>query len=517
MDNGLAKRLEALALERIPGCQSLVSAERLSGGASQETYRLLVATDQGERLLALRRAAGGAEAEDAPDRPGLAVEAQLMQCAKAAGVPEPEVYHILEASDGLGDGFLMEWIEGEALGARILRSPEFAEVRPRLAYDCGRIAAQIHGMDLQATGLGAKLWRMTPAEFVEQTWERYCLLETPQPMIDYTAGWLRAHLPKDCKMALVHNDFRSGNFILNRQGVAAVLDWETAHIGDPMRDLGWICTNSWRFGGAGPVGGFGEREDLFRGYQEVSGRPVDPAHVRFWEVFGSFWWAVGCLGMGEHYRSGPDQTVERPAIGRRSSECQVDCVNLLIPGPVEAPAETPAFTTRDLPRLDELLASVRDFLRGDVMDATHGRSNFLARVAANALDMALRELALGPAVLQAEAARLRELFAADAGASAGASASASLADLRWRLVHALRRGDLPLDDPALQAHLRQTVVDQVAIDQPKYSGYRTALAAADVKPGKTGKTGEPGKTAMTGKPVKPAKSAKPAKTKRSLS
>ena len=119
-------------------------------------------------------------------------------------------------------------------------------------------------------------------------------------------------------------------------GVVAVLDWEIAHIGDPMRDLGWICTNSWRFGRSElPVGGFGGYADLFRGYERVSGRAVDPAHVKFWEVFGSFWWACSSLTMAEHYRTGPDKTVERPAIGRRSSECQVDCVNLLIPGPVE--------------------------------------------------------------------------------------------------------------------------------------------------------------------------------------
>ena len=93
------------------------------------------------------------------------------------------------------------------------------------------------------------------------------------------------------------------------------------------------------FATALPVGGFGEYADLFRGYEEVSGKTVDPDHVKFWEVFGSFWWAVGCLGMAEHYRTGPDQTVERPAIGRRSSECQVDCVNLLIPGPVESRLE----------------------------------------------------------------------------------------------------------------------------------------------------------------------------------
>ena len=59
-------------------------------------------------------------------------------------------------------------------------------------------------------------------------------------------------------------------------GVVAVLDWEIAHIGDPMRDLGWICTNSWRFGRADlPVGGVGSYEDLFAGYESVSGEPVE--------------------------------------------------------------------------------------------------------------------------------------------------------------------------------------------------------------------------------------------------
>ena len=65
--------------------------------------------------------------------------------------------------------------------------------------------------------------------------------------------------------------------------------------------------------------------------------------------------------MAEHFRSGPDKTVERPIIGRRTSECQVDCVNLLIPGPVELLKMSKAPSSVDMPRADELLVSVRDF------------------------------------------------------------------------------------------------------------------------------------------------------------
>ena len=462
-------KLETVLKRRIAGCQALLAAERLSGGASQETYRLNIAMSDGSgRLLALRRAPGGHDPSKDGDslsyRPGLAAEALLMQSAQAVGVPEPDVYYVLQDEDGLGEGFVMAWLEGEALGARIVRAPELAAIRPKLAYECGQILARIHAIDLDATGLAQRLHTLTPEQYVHETWDRYKGFHTPQPMIDYTARWLLDHLPCDFQMALVHNDFRNGNLMISPLGIVAVLDWEVAHIGDPMRDLGWICTNSWRFGSDLPVGGFGSHDDLFAGYEEISGTPVDRERVKFWEVFGSFWWAIGCLGMAEHYRTGPDNTVERPAIGRRSSECQVDCVNLLIPGPVEL-VEAESSAGDEMPRIDELLVSVRDFLHGEVMTETEGRTNFMARVAGNSLDIVLRDQALGPEHRRREQRRLAALFVEDD----------TLENLRWRLVNGLRLGEIALDHPGLGKHLRQTVVNQIAIDQPKYSGFKTAV------------------------------------------
>ena len=461
-------QLEAILQREVAGVERLLRCERLSGGASQETYRLTVTMGGAESQLCVRRAPGGERVETLGVNPGLAVEAQLMRLAREAGVPEPEVHYVLQASDGLGEGFIMEWLEGEALGARIVRSPALDEIRPRLAYLCGEALGRIHQIDFEATGLADVLERVSPADYVEQTWERYRLLQTPQPMIDYAAQWLMANLPEGYDDRLVHNDFRNGNIMFSPDGIVAVLDWELAHIGDPMRDLGWICTNSWRFGRTDlPVGGFGAYEDLFAGYESITGEPVDRERVKFWEVLGSFWWSVGCLGMAEHYRHGPDQTVERPAIGRRSSECQVDCVNLLIPGPVDVLAPE-ANADVDMPRIDELVGSVRDFLHDDVMAATEGRTNFLARVAGNSLDIVLRDLAVGGAHRQQERNRLARLL--------GADGSQALGPLRQELVRRLRAGECDLDDPELQAHLRQTVVNQVAIDQPKYSGFKTAAA-----------------------------------------
>ena len=456
---------------RIDGCRKLISCERLSGGASQETYRIVIATDAGERKLAMRRAPGkpGDVAPHHGVYPGLATEAELIRAARAAGVPEPEIFWVLTPEDGLGDGFIMEWLDGEALGARIVRDPSLDAIRPKLAEQCGEILARIHAIDLDVTGLGPRLKHVSPEQYVRQTWERYQALDTPQPMIDFAGRWLLEHLPKSFEPTLVHNDFRNGNIMMSPQGVVAVLDWEIAHIGDPMRDLGWICTNSWRFGRSElPVGGFGTYDDLFRGYERISGKKVDPGHVKFWVTFGSFWWACSSLTMAQHYRTGPDKTVERPAIGRRSSECQVDCVNLLIPGPVELFTADAATSKLDMPRIDELVTSVRDYLRDDVMKATKGRTNFLARVAGNSLDIVLRDLAVGDKHRRRQHERLQTILG-DSG---------DLETLRRTLSQRLRAGSIALDHPGLAEYLREAVVNQVAIDQPSYSGLKTALANA---------------------------------------
>ncbi len=463
-----AEKVAKVLGRRVPGFRSLGPVERLTGGASQETYCVVVKTDAGDRRLAMRRAPGGTKEPTAHGGPGLRAEAKLFQAARDAGVPEPEIVHVFEDRDGLGEGFLMEWLDGETLGPRIVRGEEFAAIRPRLARQCGEILARIHSIDIRITGLDQLLRHEDTDAFVRSMWKQYQAYETPQPMIDYAARWLLENLPPPTEPRLVHNDFRNGNLMMSpTAGVVAVLDWEVAHIGDPTRDLGWLCTNSWRFGETHlPVGGFGEIEDLLAGYEAVFGRRVDSAHLKFWIVFGSFWWAVGCLTMTSVYRSGLDRSAERAAIGRRTSECQIDCVNLLIPGPVETPRGEASLSALLMPRTDELVTSVRDFLRDEVMPATRGRTSFLARVASNSLDIVLRELELGPAHRAGERDRLERIL----------GHAGELEALRWELVRALREGSMPLDRPGLPEHLRTTVVTQVAIDQPRYSGYRTAIS-----------------------------------------
>jgi aminoglycoside phosphotransferase (APT) family kinase protein len=237
------------------------------------------------------------------------------------------VRHVLEPEDGLGHGFIMEFVEGETLGGRIVRSEALAPARAFLARQCGEVLARLHTMDPDEFPM---LRRQTPAELVEQYYTAYRASNWPRPVFELAFRWLREHCPPAPKtMALVHGDFRNGNLMIGPDGVRAVLDWEIAHVGDPMEDLGWICTNAWRFGRVDlPVGGFGRREDLWAGYEAAGGAPVQRDHAHWWEVYGSMRWGVMCSGMAMAFR-GADPSVERAVIARRTSENEIDLLRLL--------------------------------------------------------------------------------------------------------------------------------------------------------------------------------------------
>ncbi len=311
-----------------PGATGVVGVARLSGGASQETWSFDIVHPNGNIGAILRRAPAGYGAS--PGRAaGLDAEARLMQLAHDAGLPSPRVMHVLTPQDELGAGFIMARVEGETIARKILRDAQFAEARPMLARQLGKVIAGIHG--LPASKL-PELRQMTSTKEIADLEREYRSFDWPRPVFELALRWLRDRDPgPPQQVTLVHGDFRHGNLIIGPDGVRAVLDWELAHTGDPMEDLGWICVNSWRFGEIDkPVGGFGSREELFAGY-EAAGHRVDPARVMFWEVMGTLRWGVMCCGMMQRFRSGPDHSMERAMIGRRSSETEIDLLRLLAP------------------------------------------------------------------------------------------------------------------------------------------------------------------------------------------
>jgi aminoglycoside phosphotransferase (APT) family kinase protein len=322
--------LGAVVRRGIEGVTEIRGLRRLSGGASQETWSFDATAAGATVPLILRRRPGGTA--DAPPQSvalRLETEALLLRAAAAAHVPVPRVRVVLEPSDELGSGYVMERLEGETIARRILRDDAFAAVRPKLARQCGEILARIHAIPPE------RLPKLPFADAAAQLTSYRAVFDSfgrPHPVFELAFRWLADHLPEPAPAAFVHGDFRNGNLLIAQgEGVRGVLDWEIAHVGDPMEDLGWICVNSWRFGAALPVGGFGTREDLFAGYEAAGGRKVDPHRVHLWEILGTLKWGIMCMMQYSVFERGIDRSVERGAIGRRSSETEIDLLELLLP------------------------------------------------------------------------------------------------------------------------------------------------------------------------------------------
>lgn len=330
--------LEGMQALLTKACQSqidqkseVVSLKRLSGGASQETWSFAIQIGDETSDLILRRAPGGMRDPDKETALPLATEAALIDLADTvAKIRVPPVRFVLTPEDNLGEGFIMDHVRGETIARKILRDAEFEAIRSDLARQCGEILGRLHAIPTsQCPPL-----RTAPAqEELAQYRATYVAHNHPHPVFELAFKWLSDNAPKNPRITLVHGDFRNGNLMITPEvGVSAVLDWELAHFGDPMEDLGWLCVNSWRFGQIDkPVGGFGQREDLFAAYEKSSGISVDPDHVHYWEILGTLKWGIMCTLMYEAFRNGTDRSVERAAIGRRASETEIDLLRLLAP------------------------------------------------------------------------------------------------------------------------------------------------------------------------------------------
>jgi aminoglycoside phosphotransferase (APT) family kinase protein len=315
----------------IPDLTGLQNAVRLSGGASQETWSFDAQTGAGSKPLILRRSPGGMPrvlGEFSTSVP-LETEAAVIEAARKSGVAAPRVRYVLKEADEVGQGYVMDRLAGESIARKILRDAEFADVRPRLAHQCGEILARIHAVDPEP--LRALLPVVDGATQLKRYRDTYDAYDYPHPMFELAFKWLEPRMLRASRQTLVHGDFRHGNLLISPQRVEAALDWELTHIGDPLEDIGWICTNSWRFGQADKVvGGFGNLEDLLEGYKAAGGAKIEIDQVRTWIVYGSLKWGVMCMSMYQGFVR--DGSVERAAIGRRSSETESDLVNLIIHG-----------------------------------------------------------------------------------------------------------------------------------------------------------------------------------------
>ena len=417
----LAQQLTAAG---VPG--EVSDVERMLGGASRETYALRL----DGRPLVLRRDPPGAPRAGAMRR-----EADLMRAAAAAGVPVPEVL-------AAGDDFLvMERLYGETIARRILRDDAYAETRKRLTPQCGTALARLHGkVDVPADLPSDD----DPLATIRRTLDA---LGEPHPALELGLLRLARTRPAATGRTVVHGDFRLGNLMVDGDGLVGVLDWELAHAGDPAEDLGWLCVRSWRFGGAQPVAGIGTREELLTSYVAAGGTPVDEATLRWWEALGTLRWGVMCIQQAAAHLTGAVRSVELAAIGRRTCEVELDLLDLIAPGPVDA-LEVPASARQgphDRPTAVELVDAVREWVGGLPLT---GHDAFTARVVDRVLRTVERELASDPTLVPRHRARLDALGVADDA----------------ELAAQVRAGR---DDDAVVTAIREAVVDKLRVADPR--------------------------------------------------
>lgn len=446
-DDELRERLEALLEAELGPGVRVEHLTRLPGGASKNTWSFSVQSPRAaEQRFILRAERGG------PAGGGIAMEGALFAAAARAGVPVPRVVVDGGHSDALGPRFLIvDYVDGETIPRRVLREEALASARSRMAEQCGEILGALHRIPVEEVpGLGDH-------DALDQLRGQLHALGQPHPAFELGLRWLADNRPPARAPVVVHGDFRNGNLIVGPEGIRAVLDWELAHVGDPVEDLGWLCVKAWRFGSELPVGGFGRLEQLLPAYEGASGRRVEPSELRWWVVYGTLRWGVICIVQTLAHVTGAVRSVELAAIGRRVCEVESDILDLLpwgsgSPSPAPDPAVSGVGRPHDIPSADALLDAVGGFLESDVMAATEGRVRFHARVAANVVAMVARELRLGPAQAVAHAERLAEL-----GVASEAELAAAIGEGAF---------DARIDEVADM--VRATVADKLAVANPAY-------------------------------------------------
>jgi len=307
----------------LPEATAIEAVVPLSGGASSATYRLDTVHDGAAARYVFQRTASTEHA-------GLSrsVQAAVQQRAALLGVPVAPVIATTDAGGPLGDGVITGFVAGEALAPRWLRSPDHEAARSALTGQCADALARLHAAPVD-NWADLSLPGGNGVALLAGMFALYRTLGVDVPAFDLAFAWLRPRMPTAPPTCLAHGDFRSGNLLIDQQGLAAVLDWELAHLSVPAEDLGWLCVQAWRFGHwQRPVGGFGTREDLLCAYAHA-GTEIGLHELHIWEVYGTLKWGLSCLQLADDHVSGRVPSVERAAIGRRVSEVAADLVYLV--------------------------------------------------------------------------------------------------------------------------------------------------------------------------------------------
>lgn len=298
----------------------------LGGGSIQENRLIRCRIGEGTRDFVLRRDAAATIASSRSRRE----EFRLLEAAWAAGVRVPEPVGFCDDPEVIGAPFaLLGLVPGVGLGPRIAKDLTLGGDRERLAEDLGRELGKIHAVLDPRRDPPQALAFLGPPEPDPARAEIARLRESldgigaRRPAIEWGLRWAEVTAPPCPAPALVHRDFRTGNYMVDGEGLTAILDWEFSGWGDPAQDLGWFCAACWRFGRLDrEAGGIGSREAFYRGYREGGGRPFTAEQVAFWEVMAHLRWAVIALEQGARHVSGREFSLELALTGRMVPELE---------------------------------------------------------------------------------------------------------------------------------------------------------------------------------------------------
>ncbi len=311
------------------------SVKPLTGGAIQENWRVECAIDGGPhtgRKGFVIRSDAASSVDSSLSR---SEEFKVLRVAHAAGVTVPEPLWLCEDMDVMGRVFyVMRLVKGVGLGPKIVKDRQLGGDREALVAQLGRELARIHSIRPPHDGLEF-LQRSDshPAlEMIARLRQHLDTLGEDRPMLEWGLRWAELNLPPDPEITLVHQDFRTGNYLVDENGLSAILDWEFTGWGDPMSDLGWFCAECWRFTRPDlEAGGIALRSSFYDAYEASSGRVIDQQAVTFWEVVAHIRWGVIALQQTHRHLSGSQQSLELALSGRLLPELELQVLKMTAP------------------------------------------------------------------------------------------------------------------------------------------------------------------------------------------
>ena len=264
------------------------------------------------------------------------VEAATRTLARANGVPVPATRAVCTDAGVLGGPFFVsDFMSGETVPRRLLRLVAERSNGEVIGRQLGEAFARLHAIPVGELPPGLPLVEGDhPAEAALADVERaVSALLQKRPVLAHGLRWLERHLPaRPARTVLLHTDVRTGNIIVDDDGLRAILDWEGAKgNGDPMQDLAWPALRMWRFrNDALEIGGFSDRRTMTDAYAGAGGA-YDAESYEWWKVMGTLRWATGLANQAAGHLDGTFSGVVMAASGRRVSELEWDLLMLTKP------------------------------------------------------------------------------------------------------------------------------------------------------------------------------------------